>query len=231
MKISETKNADLTALVLAEYSRAYKVTGYSMPSASDLTERVMMTVEDLRESFSGITTDDVVKSFRKGALGDLGDFAGISVKTVHQWIRIATASDGRVNRVVHEDTAPLPERTPEERKYYARKLVNSCYKGYCNDNNRCYPARRLLDILQSDRLIDMTEERVKWAEAKAVEALKNKSPRERSLGQSLVDFMTSNTDDRVAHFIIEGFFNEMIEAKKTEIYENLEKPETITEEL
>lgn len=237
MKIKQTPENELKTIVFENLCTAYENTSPAdkpLPAPDRLAKMVeIITKEVLLKHFPNADTSDIVDAFDKGSLGFLGEFYGITVTTVSVWMQrlLDLRDDARATNCTSHEAPPPPKRTPEELKYFARSSVNECYKLYCKGGYYFVPASLLLRTLREDNLIDMIDERMEWATEKATDILTTRFYKERRAGQTIADYIQASSGSTAAKCVIDGFFNEMIEAKKTEIYENLEKPETITEEL
>jgi len=217
MKIKDTDDKQLNALLFNEVARAYKIAGYKMPNSNELIDIITLFNEELHKELGNCDTDIIAPAMRKGSVGSFGDYAGLSVKNFIGWIKSYTAGDGRTNRVVYEDE-PHKELDEAEKKIARRELLENCYGSFIKGQPVYVPGSVLLRALIADNLIDMVDERLEWARESARENLKTEAAQERRLGQTIDAYINSNLESRAAQKVVNGFFRELKNTGKQTIY-------------
>ena len=218
MKIKDTNDKQLNALLLNETARAYKVAGYKMPNSNELMDIVTLFAEELRKEMPNTDTDTIAPALRKGSVGNYGDYNGLSVKNFIQWLKTYNAGDGRTNRVIYEEE-PRKELTDNEKKAARRMMLENCYKSFLAGQPVFVPGSVLLRAMIADNLIDMVEERMEWAVESSKEDLKLEAMQDRHLGQTIQAYINSNVESRAAKKVVNGFFLELKNLGRQTIYE------------
>lgn len=219
MKVKDTNETQLTTLLIDELVRAYKIAGYKIPDSESLRDTVQLLSETLRTDNANLDTDTLQAAIRQGSLGKLGEYAGISVKTVSGWIVAykMLANDQRVNRVEYTEE-PMAEKTTEEKAYWRRMLVESCYANFLNGQFNAVGGNYLLNALVTDGIIDNVEQRLARATAHVKEILKAEAPTHRGFWQSFEAYIDGNTDGEAAKLAVNQFFSELKQKGITQIY-------------
>lgn len=206
MKIKDTTPKQLKLVILAELQRAYKIAGYNAPD--NHAETVNLLYENLTKFFPNNDLSDISTAFEKGALGEYGEYAGISVRTIYSWMR--TFNGNAVNRTAEmKMEAPATEEEANRDKAQdGRNLVNSCYASFIDKGCFFAPSSLLVKILV-DNGIDI-QGNVEAAKAKAAENLEEEFKRNRSeyRFKKLGDFISGNLDHEATGLAVKNYFTD-----------------------
>lgn len=205
MKIKDTTPKQLKLVILAELQKAYKVAGYN--ATDNYAEMVNLLHENLTKFFPNNELSDIPTVFEKGALGDYGEYAGISVRTIYSWMR--TFNGNAVNRTADmEPEQPKADEAPRDHVQDGRDLVNSCYATYLDKGCFFAPSSMICKILL-DNGIDLSG-KMDYAKKKAEENLEEEFKRNRAdyRFKKLGDFISGNLETEATGVLIKGYFAE-----------------------
>ena len=213
MKIKDTDKKKLLATITNELSKAYKIAGYSI---NNLTDTVNLMCENLIKHFPNNDLSDIAIAFEKGALGEYGDYAGISVRTLYGWMR--TYNGNAVNRVaeIDQDTHSI-EDPKRDKAQDGRNLVNACYKTFCEKGCFFVPSSLLLRILKDNGFV-VTDDDIASAKIIAESNLHDQFIHNRSRFIRLRDFIERNIDTEANGVIVKNYFTQCMKENKGTIF-------------
>ena len=218
MKITNTPTDHLKKTVMDAVVKAYKLAGYNVPPARDLAEIVTLTCENLRKYFRNNLTDDITAAFEKGALGDYGDYNGLSVARFHQWMRAFNGSG--TNQQPREDEAPAAPEPPRDRVKDGHAMVNNAYEEWMRRGYNLIPASLILQWLIADNKIPELRKRHEDAKQRSEAALCAQFTNRREPFQKLVDFIKKNQQTETDALLLEAFFEDCKAAGLKKLYED-----------
>lgn len=136
---------DALNIVLESVSKAYMVCGYQTDdkTLSATSATLLAAISDKRSS---LTIGQFTKAMKDGSLGLLGDFAGISVKTMFQWIEAI---------IGHGYNLPIEEENETKALEYDKdaeriRLVQVWFDNWsCNRPIYFYPFRDIANWIHS----------------------------------------------------------------------------------
>ena len=213
MKIKDTSINKLKSKLTEEIAKAYKIAGYNI---TNLSETVNLMYENMVKFFPNNDLSDISTAFEKGALGEYGEYAGISVRTLYSWMR--TFNGNAVNRVAEIEPETPSEEEPRDKKQDGRNLVNSCYDTYRKTGCFFAPASMLIKIL-GDNGIDLSkgmDEAKAAAEANLEDTFKRQRAEFRF--KKMKDFVNDNLDTEASGVAVKNYFKRMINEKKETIF-------------
>lgn len=202
MKIKDTTPKQLKAVVFAELQKAYKIAGYN--AQDNYADTVNLMCENLTRYFGNNDTADITTAFERGALGEYGEYAGISVRTLYGWMR--TFNGNAVNRVAEiEPEAPVVDEAPRDKAQDGRNLVNACYGTFCQKGCFFVPASLLLRILKDNGMV-VTDDDVASAQIQAESDLSTEFMRNRQRFMKLKDYIKRNIDNETEGVLVKNYF-------------------------
>lgn len=211
MKIKDATPKQLKAVVFTELQKAYKIAGYN--AQDNYADTVNLMCENLTRYFGNNDTTDIATAFERGALGEYGEYAGISVKTLYGWMR--TFNGNAVNRVAEiEPDAPAVEEQ-RDKAQDGRNLVNSCYDTFCNKGCYFVPSTILLRILKDNEIV-FTDDDLAAAKIQAESNLSTEFMANHQRYMKLKDYIERNIDTSADGVLVNNFFTKcMKQGKKT----------------
>lgn len=206
MKITQTSNEHLKKAVMDAVVKAYKLAGYNVPTPRDLAEIVNMMADDLRKYFRNNDTADIATAFERGALGDFGEYQGLSVARFHQWMK--TFNGKATNQQAADDEPPQQPQPPRDRVADAHSLINSMYSTWLEKGFTIVPASVVLPWLIRENKIPEIRRKAQMAREQAAATLASQAMQKRSRFQKISDYIKQNQATEEDSIILDLYFSE-----------------------
>jgi len=147
LKIIDNTDDELHEFVRRIYKTAYAITGYKYEAEKVREILIPTTVQIIKQYHRRREMDEVFEAVKKGALGEYGDYQGITPKTIHRWI------------------AKHPKKEREDTSYLKLEAGNpdlvQTALDQMQEGHKPYGLSKIYAILKEDGRLDLsaTEER------------------------------------------------------------------------
>lgn len=135
--------------------------------------------EDARSRYKHLTLSEIKMALNSGVRGDYGQFMGINVTTINNWIKAFETCELRKMAMIDYNTrlsAPTqkPEPTPEEIENILKTACNKAYEDFKKDGSLPYSCGAIYDYFKKNKGIVWTKEERAQIEKEAEVAYKGK---------------------------------------------------------
>jgi hypothetical protein len=166
-------------LVTQEFEKALTRTGTYKPDATEKGFTIADILEMINEK-KYITQDEVSEIFKKGSLGLLGEYFGINVKSVSNWIEIFYKDVQRREALkklneLQDAQNKITEMTPADKQTFIEKAIKDVFhdrkvNGYSGLEGISYP---MYDFLWRRKILSPSEKEREYLKEEATEYLKS----------------------------------------------------------
>lgn len=147
-KIRDTPDNELHEAIKQAYKVAIAKAGVSRYDPEMVKSQILLTIEDIRQDFQGLTIEEINFAFRQGVVGKYGDYHGINPKTAYNWLlsyrnsRAKGQAQRQKVKALQSPYEPKKLTEAEKNEFIADEWA------YYQQHGHCHGTNLLFDILK-----------------------------------------------------------------------------------